>query len=173
MRFMLRLAAWGAAIALLLFGVLAVVLYLLFPRERILEEVVPRVERAVSRPVTVADAGISLWPPFGIYVSGLVLDNVAPAVRPHLLRVGEVRAQVRVWPLLRRRVHITRLDIRDLEFDYEQFDDTTTNISDIGGGEGGMIPLLAEHLRVERASMASTHHADGTSWNVERCTFLL
>ena len=96
MRVLLRILIWSAAAVALVFVAVAVTLYILYPKQRIIEELVPRVEAAVARPVALADAGISVWPPFGLYVEGLAIENRPPATTPHLLLVGWARAHLRL-----------------------------------------------------------------------------
>jgi len=167
MRVLLRILIWSAVAVALVFVAAAVTLYVLYPKQRIIEELVPRVEAAVARPVALADAGISVWPPFGLYVEGLVIENRSPATTPHLLRVGRARAQVRLWPLLHGQIYVDELELNDLEFTYETFDDTLTNISDLIGGEGGGLPLLAEHMVWSGITLRGIHHDDSSTWTVE------
>ena len=167
MRVLLRILIWSTVAVALVFVAAAVTLYVLYPKQRIIEELVPRVEAAVTRPVALADAGISVWPPFGLYIKGLVIENRPPATTPHLLRVGRARAHVRLWPLLHGQIYIDELELNDLEFTYEVFDDTLTSISDLTGGEGGGLPLLAEHMVWSGITLRGIHHDDSSAWTVK------
>src|SRR3970040_192089 len=117
MRILIRILGWGAlALAIVLLAVFAL-LYVLYPPQKIKDELVPRVESALGRQVDLADAGISFWPPFGVYISGLPVHNRPPAALAHLLHLEYARARVPLWPLFSGRVQFDELSISGLEFD--------------------------------------------------------
>ncbi len=161
-RLWLKLLAWFAGGLLALFVVGALVLYFLVPREKIIAQVVPRVEAALQRPVSLADAGISLWPPFGVYLAGLRVED--PKASDDMLRIESLRAQLAWRPLLSGELRFSSVSVSGLAFHYEQFDDSTSSLTDLLAGPGGMIPVLVEHLDFVDLRLTMADRRDTSAW---------
>lgn len=97
----------GLLVALLLVG--AAVLKLIFTRERILALVLPKVEQAVGRKVTVGDASLSIWGGLGLELSQVTVANRKAFSSPYLATLDGLDVRVRFWPLLRKQLDVTKL----------------------------------------------------------------
>jgi len=91
----------------------AVALHLLFPPEKIKAMVIPQVEKALGRHVTIEKAGISVFPSIGADLKGL---SISETQRPGFdstafLSVGELEVRVGLMALLKRSIDITKIVI--------------------------------------------------------------
>ena len=112
MRTPLKIVAWVLVALVVLFVAGAIALTLIYPKDKLLARLVPAAEAYLGRPVELADAGISFWPPFGIYISGLTVANLPPARAPHLVRVAYGRGQLELWPLLKGDIVVAAAELR-------------------------------------------------------------
>lgn len=161
----LRLLAWVLGGVLLLFIVAAAALYFLVPKETIIAKVVPRVESALGRPVHLEDAGISIWPPFGVYLAGLRIEDSLTS--GDLMRVDHMRAQLAWRPLLSGEFRFSSVDISGLYFHYEQFDDSTSNLTDLLAGPSGTLPVMVEQLEFDKVQLSGADRRDTSAWAVD------
>ena len=63
------------SVLLLLIGGGIATLYIMFPSQKIIALIVPQVEKALARKVTVENAGITLYPSLGVTISGVRIAN--------------------------------------------------------------------------------------------------
>ncbi|MBN2188384.1 MAG: AsmA family protein, partial [Chitinispirillaceae bacterium] len=70
-----KILAVVIAVLFVLIGGAVVTLYFMFPPQKIIALVVPHVEKALHRSVTVEKAGLTLYPALGVSVSGLKVSN--------------------------------------------------------------------------------------------------
>jgi uncharacterized protein involved in outer membrane biogenesis len=159
----LKLVAWMTGILLVLFLLAGVLLYFVLPREEIIARILPPAEKALGRKVELGDAGLSFWPPFGVFVSDLRIANVPADSAEYLLKVSYARAQLAWKPLLEGEFHFTAVELRGVEMVYERLSASTTNVSDLTDGSGGGIPILAERMTFEDLSLVRYDHTD-TTW---------
>jgi hypothetical protein len=94
----------------------AVLLVLFFPTEMVRDRAVAELEERLGRPVSVEGVGISIFPPVGADLTGVSIGERAEPGRPRIA-LESVRLQVRLLPLLRRRIEIKRVDIEGLQVD--------------------------------------------------------
>jgi len=102
----LRIAAWAVAILL----VLIVLVLVFFPTGAIQDRLLVALESELERPVSVADASVRLLPAPRVVLAGVHLGPVADAP-PQEISVERVELHVRLLPLLRRELQITRIVI--------------------------------------------------------------
>lgn len=150
-----------------LFVLGALTLFLLVPKDKIIARVVPALESAVGRTVHLSDAGISLWPPFGVYLTQLQVENQGEGATSDLLSVERLRAQLAWQPLLSGELRFSSVFVEGLAFHYEQQDDSTSNVSDLLSGEGGIWPVLVEDLEFENLLVSVSDRRDTSAWSVE------
>jgi uncharacterized protein involved in outer membrane biogenesis len=165
MRPWIKYCVWGTAGLLALFVAAALVLYFLIPKDKIIARVVPVVEQALRRPVHLEDAGISIWPPFGVYLTHLRVED--PGAPQDLISVQHLRAQLAWRPLISGELRFTSLKVSGVAFRFERFDDSTTNLSDLLAGEGTMWPVMAEQLELEDLNLTAADRRDTSSWILE------
>ena len=102
----------GVLGTLVLLVVLAVVVVkFVFTKERVLALLLPRIEKTISRKVTVGDAGISLWGGIGVWLGDITVANRDGFSPEPFLTVGEFDVKARWWPLLTGRVEIDHVRI--------------------------------------------------------------
>jgi AsmA protein len=159
----LKFAAWTAGIFLVLFLLAGVLLYFVLPRDEIIARILPPAEEALGRQVELGDAGISFWPPFGVFVSDLRVANEPADSAEHMLKVSYARAQLAWQPLLTGEFHFSTVELSGVEIVYERLSATTTNVSDLTEGDGGGVPILAEHMTFEDLSLIRYDRTD-TTW---------
>jgi len=106
----------GLSIAAAVVIVAAVLLVLIFPTEMVRDRAVAELEEKLGRPVSVEGVGISIFPPVGADLTGVRIGERAEPGRPRIA-LESVRLQVRLLPLLRRRIEIKRVDIEGLQVD--------------------------------------------------------
>lgn len=166
---MLRKALyWGGVILISLFILASALLYFLFPKDELVQRFLPELETRLGRPVELGDAGVSLWPPFGVYIEDLKVSNLPPAVTPLLLKVDRARIQLSLWALLRGQWTAHGILLRGVSVSYEVFDDSSTNISDLLAGEAGMAPVWIEDLELMDASIVFIDARDQSRLKLSR-----
>ena len=72
----------------------------------------PRVEAATGRNVEIAAARVSLFPPVAVALEGLQIDNPDGIAGDPFIQADELRLDLSVWQLLRRRVQIDEIRFR-------------------------------------------------------------
>lgn len=159
----LKIALWALAGLLVLLIAAGVLLSVLYPKEKIIATVTPRAEQALGRKVTLNDAGISFWPPFGVALRGMTIHNRAGYSDSVLFSVGEVRVDLQLLPLLAGKIVFDEVALRDLAFHYEVGDDGVSNIADILEGESASPQLLVEQFRLENARLVYRNRPERTS----------
>jgi AsmA protein len=99
----------GAIAALIVVAV--VTASIMFPPAKIKALLVPQVEKAVGRSVTVDKAGISFFPVFGVKISNLAIGNTTrPQFSPQpFLRLERFVLKLKVLPLLRKKLEIVEI----------------------------------------------------------------
>lgn len=107
----LLLGIVGTLLFLLVMAV--VVVKVVFTKARILALLTPQIERVIDRPVTIADAGITLWNGIGVRLEGLSVGNAAGFSNEPMVNVGTLDIKARFWPLLSGKVVIDRIVIEE------------------------------------------------------------
>lgn len=115
--------------------------------------ILPELEARLGRPVELGSAGVSLWPPFGMYIENLRVANLPPAITPMLVQVDYARGQLSLMALMKGRIVATAIELKGVHASYEVFADSTTNISDLLGGNEAVAPFWIEQLELIDASL--------------------
>ncbi len=158
--------AVGAPAVLLVAAFVA--LSVIFPSSRIEALVVPSVERALGRPVSIQGTGISVFPGPGVRLDGVSIGNTkrtAFAERP-FVTVERLVVRVRLLPLLRGKAVIRAIVLDRPDVLIEVDADGSYNFDDVAvlrdgksreGGTGGLpmlpLPLTLESFRIRRGSV--------------------
>jgi len=104
-----KITLWVVLILVALVLGATVVVRLVFTKERILAMLTPRIEAAISRPVTIGDAGISLWGGIGVWIGDVTIGNHPGFSDESFLVVHRIEFKARFWPLLAGKVELDRV----------------------------------------------------------------
>jgi len=90
-------------------GLAAANLFMTLDVDQVGAWVTPRASAALNRPVSLGEAGISLWPRPSLRVTDVSVDNLPGFQGPRLAHVEVARLDVAWLPLIVGRVHVRRL----------------------------------------------------------------
>ncbi|MBD3316761.1 MAG: AsmA family protein, partial [Chitinivibrionales bacterium] len=178
----MRIIIGLAVIAVILPVAVIITLRATFPPDKVKDMVLPHLEKAVGREVTVEGAGISIFPVFGTKISGVTIADTKregfseePFVTLDGFFVG-----VRLLPLFQRKLEIKEVVIKNLKLLVETDTTGSFNYEDLafmGGDEdeaakapkkktpGGMpalpIPLTLERFAIENAEIVYNDRRSG------------
>lgn len=155
------------AALLLLFAASAVALRFILTADRIKAWVIPKAESALGRKVQLADAGLSFWPPFGVYVEGLSVANRPGFSEEPLFGAGRAQVQLALWPLIGGNIVFDDIELEDLTFTYVVVNDSLSNISDLLTGEGVLPQILFERFRLDRLHVRYRNRMLGTAMDLD------
>ncbi|MCP4571703.1 MAG: AsmA family protein [bacterium] len=161
MRRTLRIATWtgGSLLGLVLLGLLAVWIFL--PMEKIMDLAVEEASTRLGRPVTVAEAGLSLKGGLGVVLTDVTVGNPPGFTGENLLTAEGVDLKLRIGPLLKQRVEADRLVVlrprlnllrTAAGLDNFTFVDTTATTGSGGAGDKSAeapAPMALEFDRIE------------------------
>lgn len=97
----------GTFIFLLIMAV--IVVKVVFTKARILALLTPQIERVIDRPVSIADASITIWNGIGVRLEGLSVGNAPGFSNEPMVTVGTLDIKARFWPLLSGKVVVDRI----------------------------------------------------------------
>jgi hypothetical protein len=97
----------GTFIFLLIMAV--IVVKIVFTKARILALLTPQIERVIDRPVSIADASITIWSGIGVRLEGLSVGNAPGFSNEPMVSVGILDIKAQFWPLLSGKVVIDRI----------------------------------------------------------------
>lgn len=108
----------------------AAALKLYFTSERLKALVVPRLEEATGTQVAIEDIGLSILPTIALDVRGLSIAG-KPGFSEHpLLAIDRLLLDVRLWPLLDKKVEISSLRVERPRITLETNEDGSTNYAE-------------------------------------------
>ena len=117
----------------------AITLKLVFTEERLKAIVVPRMEEATGRTVSLAGIHLSVFPSLAVEIDSLQIANRSGRdFSPDpLLSLERLRLRVALWALLGGRVEVTSLLLERPRLILEVNRDNLSNYSDLAGGAQG------------------------------------
>ena len=138
-----------AAIIVLLLLV-SLVVKIVFTKEKLLSLMVPRIEKALDRKVEIEDISVSLWGGLGIDVRGMKVLNPSGFTQEELFKFDQLLVRVKLLPLLRKRIEVKKLILKNPWINLERNSDGVTNYSDLlKGGRGGFfLPVAFDQLEI-------------------------
>ncbi len=144
-----RLRKWivGAAAALTIVVVGGVVtLKALFPPEKLRALVVPQLESRIGRDVQLASVRLKVLPRVAVSLEDLAIANPAGFSSEPALRVDALDLQLRLWPLIRRRLELGQVRLVRPTIRYEVLEDGRSNFKGFGtrAGTASRADKLAE-----------------------------
>ncbi|HWO55963.1 MAG TPA: AsmA family protein [bacterium] len=145
-----------------------VVVKFVFTKERVLAMLTPQLERVIDRPVTIADAGITLWGGIGVRLDGVTVGNAAGFSREPMLSLQRLDIKARFWPLLRGHVVIDRIVLDQPYALIELSEDGRSNFAGMiktdAAPDSGMAPADGQPLKVARIIIVDA----GLGWRDRR-----
>lgn len=140
----------------------------LIPEDRVADAVARRAEATLGHPVAIEGVGLSFFPLPGVRLTGL---SVGRPDSTALLRLDGAELGVRLLPLLRGRVVISRLELERPRIAVE-IDDSTTNIpviqTDTSADPSSRdIVFSVDGIRVTDGSIRYTNRVDSSSFRLD------
>ncbi len=132
-KWMRRLVIAGGALVLVIVG-MTLALNALLPAEKLRALVVPRLESAIGREVSLGAVRLTIFPRFAVRLDELAIANAPGFGAEPALRMEALDVQVRLLPLFRRQIELARLRLVRPEIHYEIDERGLSNFADIGGG---------------------------------------
>jgi AsmA family protein len=129
MRRLVRIAAWFAGGLLLVLLVAAGALWVVLDSEWLRRELQGRAGDYTGRKTTVARMDFEWGATTSVRLDKVEIANVAWAKTPHMLKVEQVEFDIRLWPLLKGDIVLTRLVLRKPEVEIEVGDREQLNWS--------------------------------------------
>ena len=133
----------------------------------------PRMETALARDVSVGAARVDLFPPVAIALAEVEIANPPGFQGEPLASLGELRLDLSLWELLRRRVAIDEVRILRPEIRVVVTEDGTSNAAGLGvdgheveggTGDGGEpFQVGVESIRVDEGSISYRNESDGSA----------
>lgn len=170
-----RILLWLAAIAVVLVLVVYAAVLILLPQDKIVELIIPRVEKALNRKVTVGDVSFTIWSGIGLRLSDLEVKNPKGFDNPNMLILDHLDVKVKFFPLFKKRLEITSIVLDGLRVNLARTATGLTNYSDLGGApEYGVeriepeqaaaaLPFSFENLVLSNSSLVYVDDSSGYS----------
>lgn len=149
-----RVLAWTLAAVAGAYGVLALVLALLIPPERLATWVTPRIETALGAPVDVGGVRLRVFPAVAIRVERLTVPNPQGFSDRPLFRVDALDLRPRLLPLLSREIVVAEVRLLRPRLLIESNPDGERNVSALTAGRPRPDTTLAKEAGAERGGPA-------------------
>ncbi len=131
-----------------------------------------QVESRIGRDISVGDVGVAIWPEIGVRVRDVVLSEDPAWGAEPFVRVADLRVNVALMPLLRRRVEVKRFVLREpdisvIKGDAGRFNFTSLVEAGAGAGDGrpapggAAVPLVLAFADIENGTVRYADRAKG------------
>jgi len=129
-------------------------------------------EKRIGREVTVGDVGVAIWPEIGVRVRDVTVSEDPDYGTEPFVRVADLRVNVALMPLFRKRVDVKRFVLNDPVINVIKGNRNRFNFTSLvektgggaAGGEGGAAPSGAAAvpfvLAVADIENGTVHYAD-------------
>ncbi len=136
---------------------------MLFPPERLKEIITPKISEAVGREVSIEDVGLSVFPGLSLNAHGLTIANAEGFSDKPLLKVEDLYLNVKLLPLLRKRVEVASILIKNPKILIEKSKTGKFNF-EMAGEEKDKVSSEAEEPETSPVSLVvnSARIEDGT-----------
>jgi hypothetical protein len=121
-------------------GLLVLVLALLptlLPRERVKAWVLSKAEASLHRPIAVETVSMSLLPVPRVRLDGITIGD-APGRTRSRFTLETLKLQVRLWPLLRQRIEVVRIELERPFAEITLADPASADSAAIAAGPGAL-----------------------------------
>jgi hypothetical protein len=158
------LVGLGAVAGLIVIGLILLVLF--FPADMVKDRAVAEMEERLKRPVHVGDVGLTLFPSLGAKLSDLRIGDAVEPGRPRI-EAESIRLNVRLWPLIRRQLEISSVEIDGLEVEARLGKPEDTSGPEgghaetgAGGESSGSMAFVVDRMKLSGGKL-SVFSADG------------
>jgi len=136
---------------------------MLFPPERLKEIITPKISEAVGREVSIEDVGLSVFSGLSLNAHGLTIANAEGFSDKPFLKVGDLYLNVKLLPLLRKRVEVASILIKSPKILIEKSKTGKFNF-EMAGEEKAKVSSEAEETETSPVSLVvnSARIEDGT-----------
>lgn len=131
----LKILGIVSGIMLVVFAGAVLTLMIMFPPEKIKSLIIPQVEKALNRKVTLEKASLSFFPVFGINLSGAQISNTSRQgfSSGPFVKVDNLLIRVPVFSFLKKQPEIARIIIKKPEVLLEIDSTGSFNFDDLAG----------------------------------------
>lgn len=134
-----------SAIPIVLILLAVVALKVMFTGDRLKGMIVPRVEAATGREMTMNDVSLRVFPSIALELEGVTLSNIkGKGFSPTpFLSIDVIRLDVKLLPLLAKKVEVTTLTVSRPYLLLEVNEQNESNYSNFGVGSSGPGPSVS------------------------------
>jgi hypothetical protein len=126
-----RAATAAVLVSLGLAGLAVANLYLSLDSDEVRAWIAPRAATTLNRPVTLGDAGVSLWPRPSVRMTDIRIGNLPGFEGPALAHIETARFDVGWLPLVIGRIHVRRLVLDGARLHVAIDEHGTSNFGDL------------------------------------------
>jgi AsmA protein len=149
----------AAIVILLLLVSLAV--KIIFTKEKLLSLVVPKIEQALNRKVKIDDVSVSIFGGLGVDIKGMHIFNPDGFAEKEFLKFDQLLVRVKFWPLLRKRVEVKKLILKNPLINLEKNKEGFSNFDDLLKGEGGFfLPVAFDQMEIKDGKVTYSDEKD-------------
>lgn len=145
-----KLLLWLMVTAVVLILVVYATVLILLPKDKIIAMIIPKIEEALNREVTVGDVSVSIWGGVGLRLSDLAVKNPGGFKTDNFMELDDLDVKVKFFPLFKKRIEITNIVLDGLTINLERTETGLTNFSDLGSAPAQGI----ERIEAEQAAAA-------------------
>ncbi len=122
------------------------------------------------------DMAVSLYPWIGVKVNGVSIDNTPGFSQQTFATIGQLDLNIKIMPLLQKRLEVDRLVLHDLDVNFEQNASGKNNWSDItgvsgrgqAGSESGLAGLSIGTIDLKNARLNWLDAATGKQFKISK-----
>ncbi len=129
-----KLFFFGLGLICLLVGIVAALPYLL-NLESIKSQVIAQAEHTLKRKVQLGQIRLQLFTGLGAGLTQLTVANPPGWQQPHFIKVDTLSVKVAFWPLLERKVEVSKIILSDGQINVERNDQGQMNYADLMSSE--------------------------------------
>jgi len=169
----LKLLLWIVVVAVVLIMVVYAAVLILLPKDKIIAMIIPKIEEALNREVSVGDVSVSIWGGIGLRLSDLAVKNPGGFKADNFMELDDLDVKVKFFPLLKKRIEITNIVLNGLRINLERTEAGLDNFSDLGGAPAqgvekieapqaaAAIPFSFDNLVLAKSSLYYTDDSSG------------
>lgn len=138
----LKIVGIALGVILVLFIGVLTTLWIMFPPEKLKALIIPQVEKALGRKVSLEKASISIYPVVGVSISGVEISNTERQgfSEEPFVKIDNLLIQIPVFSLIKKHPEIARIIIKKPQVFLEIDSAGAFNYDDIGGGSKEKAP---------------------------------
>lgn len=123
---------------------------IIFTKEKLLSLLVPKIEQALNRKVQIDDISVSIFGGLGVEVKGMRVLNPSGFTQKELFKFDQLSVRVKLLPLLRKRIEVKKLILKNPLINLEKNPEGISNFGDLIRGEGGFfLPVAFDQMEIK------------------------